>query len=68
MADEAGLTAEQRREKRRKEAYPVIRVFEKWMKDVLRQIPYYKRDGRDLDELLPRAWKARHEQVTTRGE
>lgn len=32
-----------------------------WMEDVLRQIPYYKRDGRDLAELLPRAWKTRHE-------
>lgn len=27
-----------------------------WMEDVLRKIPYYRRDGRDLSELLPRAW------------
>lgn len=29
------------------------------MEDVLKQIPYYLRDGRDLAELLPRAWAAR---------
>ena len=145
-ADEANLTAQQRSEKRQKEAYPVILVFEKWLKDtyptvlpqskigkaisyayallprlslyvndgrinidnnkienairplalgrknwlfcgndasayraaivysligtcknagvepriwmedVLRQIPYYQRDGRNLSELLPRVW------------
>ena len=27
-----------------------------WMEDMLRQIPYYERDGRDLTELLPRRW------------
>lgn len=32
-----------------------------WMEDVLRQIPYYRRDGRDMSELLPRSWKSRHE-------
>ncbi|MCF0168489.1 MAG: IS66 family transposase [Bacteroidales bacterium] len=31
-----------------------------WMEDVLRQIPYYQRDGRDLEELLPLAWKDSH--------
>lgn len=150
-ADEAKLTAEQRKEKRVKESYPVILVFEKWMKDtypmvlpksrigkaieyaftllprlsryvkdgrisidnnpverairplalgrknwlfcgndasayraaivysligtcknagiepsvwmedVLKQIPYYLRDGRDLSELLPRAWASRNQ-------
>ncbi len=150
-ADEAKLTAEQRKEKRVKESYPVILVFEKWMKDtyptvlpksrigqaieyafallprlsryvndgrisidnnpverairplalgrknwlfcgndasayraaivysligtcknagveprvwmedVLKQIPYYLRDGRDLAELLPRAWASRNQ-------
>lgn len=150
-ADEAKLTAEQRKEKRVKESYPVILVFEKWMKDtyptvlpksrigqaieyafallprlsryvndgrisidnnpverairplalgrknwlfcgndasayraaivysligtcknagieprvwmedVLNQIPYYLRDGRDLAELLPRDWASRHQ-------
>lgn len=145
--DEAKLTAEQRKEKRVKESYPVILVFEKWMKDtypkgrvgqaieyafallprlsryvndgrisidnnpverairplapgrknwlfcgndasayrtaivyslietcknagveprvwmedVLKQIPYCLRDGRDLAELLPRAWASRNQ-------
>lgn len=27
-----------------------------WMENVLRQLPYYERDGRDLTELLPRQW------------
>lgn len=27
-----------------------------WMDDVLRKIPYYLRDGRDMTELLPRTW------------
>ena len=32
-ADAAKLTPQQRSEKRKKESYPVIQVFEKWMKD-----------------------------------
>ena len=31
-----------------------------WMEDVLRQLPYYQRDGRDIEALLPAAWKAAH--------
>ena len=31
-----------------------------WMEDVLRQIPHYERDGRDLADLLPREWAKRH--------
>ena len=27
-----------------------------WMEDVLRKLPYYLRDDRDLAGLLPRAW------------
>ncbi|MCF0220175.1 MAG: IS66 family transposase [Muribaculaceae bacterium] len=27
-----------------------------WMEDVLRKLPYYNRDGKDIAELLPRAW------------
>lgn len=27
-----------------------------WMEDVLRKIPYYQRDQRDLAELLPYNW------------
>ena len=32
----------------------------KWMEDILRQMPYYERDGRDLAELLPREWAKTH--------
>ena len=32
-----------------------------WMEDVLRKIPYYKRDQRDLAELLPFNWKNKYE-------
>ena len=32
-----------------------------WMGDVLRKIPYYQRDQRDLAELLPFNWKNRYE-------
>ena len=28
-----------------------------WMEDVLRKIPYYQRNQRDLAELLPFNWK-----------
>lgn len=31
-----------------------------WMEDVLCQIPYYERDGRDMSELLPREWVKTH--------
>ena len=33
-----------------------------WMEDVLRKIPYYQRDRRDLAELLPYNWKHINEQ------
>ena len=32
-----------------------------WMEDVLRNLPYYQRDQRDLAELLPFNWKNRYE-------
>lgn len=32
-----------------------------WMEDVLRKIPYYQRDQRDLAELLTFNWKNRYE-------
>ena len=32
-----------------------------WMEDVLRRIPYYERDGRDMSDLLPREWVKRKE-------
>lgn len=28
-----------------------------WMEDVLRRIPYYERDKKDMTEFLPRNWK-----------
>lgn len=28
-----------------------------WMEDALRKLPYYKRDNKDLSELLPENWK-----------
>ncbi len=28
-----------------------------WMEDVLRRIPYYERDGKDIAELLPDSWR-----------
>ena len=31
-----------------------------WMEDVLRQMPYYERDGKNLAELLPQAWALKH--------
>jgi len=34
-----------------------------WMDDVLRKIPYYQMDGRDLAELLPRAWAKKKNQL-----
>lgn len=43
-ADEAKLTAEQRKEKRVKESYPVILVFEKWMKDTVSDGPSEEQD------------------------
>jgi len=32
-----------------------------WMEDVLKKLPYYKKDGKDLTCLLPRIWKTAHE-------
>ena len=32
-----------------------------WMEDVLKQIPYYLRDGCDLAQLLPRAWASQNQ-------
>ena len=34
-----------------------------WMEDVLRKLPYYLRDGRDLAGLLPRAWASKQNQL-----
>ena len=32
----------------------------KWMEDVLKDIPYYQRDGLNMAELLPGEWKKSH--------
>ena len=56
-ADEAKLTAEQRKEKRVKESYPVIMVFEKWMKDTYPTVLPKSRIGQASEyafALLPR--------------
>lgn len=57
-ADEAKLTAEQRKEKRVKESYPVILVFEKWMKDTYPTVLPKSRTGWVIEYafalLLPR--------------
>lgn len=31
-----------------------------WMKDVLCELPYYHRDGKDIADLLPRTWADSH--------
>lgn len=56
-ADEAKLTSEQRKEKRVKESYPVILVFEKWMKDTYPTVLPKSRIGQAIEyafALLPR--------------
>ena len=56
-ADEAKLTAEQRKEKRVNESYPVILVFEKWMKDMYPTVLPKSRIGQAIEyafTLLPR--------------
>ena len=56
-ADEAKLTAEQRKEKRVKESYPVILVFEKWMKDTYPTVLPKSRISQAIEyafALLPR--------------
>ena len=34
-----------------------------WMEDVLKKLPYYLQDGRDIAELLPRAWASKQNQL-----
>lgn len=42
-ADEAGISIEERKEKRIRESYPVILEFEKWMQDAyLKVLPKYR--------------------------
>ena len=56
-ADEQGLTPEQRCEKRKAEAYPVILEFEKWLIDTDRKVMNSSRMGKAIAytfSLLPR--------------
>jgi transposase len=56
-ADRAGLTPEQRCEKRQKESYPVILTFEKWMMEHYREVLPQSRTGKAIAytyTLLPR--------------
>lgn len=56
-ADDAGLTPEQRCEKRTKEAYPVIQRFEKWMEETYSKVLPQSRMGKAIAytfALLPR--------------
>ena len=57
LADEQKLTPEERREKRRKEAYPVICEFEKWLSDTWLKVLRTSRVGKAIQysyTLLPR--------------
>jgi len=58
MADEQKLTPEERREKRRKEAYPVICEFEKWLNDTWMKVLRTSLIGKVIQQysytLLPR--------------
>ena len=56
-ADAAKLTPQQRSEKRKKESYPVIQVFEKWMKDTYPTVLPKSKIGQAIEytySLLPR--------------
>ena len=56
-ADEAGLSIEERKEKRIRESYPVILEFEKWMQDAYLKVLPKSRTGKAIEytfSLLPR--------------
>lgn len=56
-ADEAGLSIEERKEKRIRESYPVILEFEKWMQDTYLKVLPKSRTGKAIEytfSLLPR--------------
>ncbi|MCQ2059383.1 MAG: hypothetical protein MJY71_06085 [Bacteroidaceae bacterium] len=38
-----------------------IKESGQWLEDVLRQMPYYERDGKELSALLPREWAKTHQ-------
>ena len=57
LADEMGLTIEQRRDKRKSEAYPIICEFEKWLSDTWCKVLPGSRMGKAIKyiyTLLPR--------------
>ncbi|MBQ0088102.1 MAG: transposase [Prevotellaceae bacterium] len=56
-ADAAKLTPQQRSERRKQESYPVIQVFEKWMKDTYPTVLPKSKIGQAIEytySLLPR--------------
>ena len=56
-ANEAGLTAEERKEKRISESYPLILEFEKWLQDAYLRVLPKSRMGKAIEymyTLLPR--------------
>ena len=56
-ANEAGLTAEERKEKRISESYPLILEFEKWLQDAYLRVLPKSRMGNAIEymyTLLPR--------------
>lgn len=56
-ANDAGLTAEERKEKRIREAYPLILEFEKWLQDAYLRVLPKSRMGKAIEytyALLPR--------------
>ena len=56
-ADEAGLSIEERKEKRIWESYPVILEFERWMQDAYLKVLPKSRTGKAIEytfSLLPR--------------
>lgn len=56
-ADETGLSIEERKEKRIRESYPVIREFERWMQDAYLKVLPKSRTGKAIEytfSLLPR--------------
>lgn len=48
-ADEAGLSIEERKEKRIRESYPVILEFEKWMQDAYLKVLPKSRTGKAIE-------------------
>lgn len=51
--DEAGMSADERRERRRKESYPVILEFEKWMKETYKKVLPQSRLGKAIEYAFP---------------